>query len=76
MPDLPTVEPDGIRVVDEDGEDRNGGVRRHGHEARFNASDVGHDAVDWDTRVAESGLRYGVVLRKWILVLRHCPVER
>jgi hypothetical protein len=76
MPDLPTVEPDGICVVDEDGEHGNGGVRGNGHEARFNTSNVGHDAIDWDTRVAECGLRYGVVLRKWVLVLRYYPVER
>jgi hypothetical protein len=34
MSDLPTVEPDGVRVVDEDGEDGNAaGARSNGHEA-------------------------------------------
>ena len=63
MADLPTVEPDGVRVVDEDREDRNlAGPCNDGHKAGLDAGDIGHDAVDGDARVAECGLCYGVVL--------------
>ena len=65
MAGLAAVEPDGARVVDEDGEDGDlGGVGGNGHEAGLDARDVGHDAVDGDAGVGKGGLCYGVVLRE------------
>ena len=68
---LGAVEPDGARVVDHDGKgwsDRVGGLDEL--EARLEASDIGHDLVDWRARLGEGSLGDGVV--HWVeLKLNH-----
>lgn len=62
---LPTIEPDRLSVVDHDGEDGHlGGACSDRHEARLDASDVGHDLVDRHARLSERGLGNGVVLKR------------
>ena len=58
---LRAIVPDGLGVVDEDGEDR-GGDARGGLETREETFDRGHDVVDGDARVGEGGLNDRVVL--------------
>ena len=61
MHTLGAIVPDGLGVVDEDGEDR-GGDTGGGLEAGEDAFDGGHDVVDGDAGVGEGGLDDGVVL--------------
>jgi hypothetical protein len=63
--DLSTIDPNGVCVVHEDGEDGDAAPWRDGHEAGLDACDVGQDVVDWDTGVVKCGLRYGVVLDRF-----------
>ena len=65
MSDLSAIQPNGVRVVHEDGEDGDGAPWRDRHEAGLDTCDVGHDAVDWDAGVGKGGLRYGVVLDRF-----------